>query len=173
MRKLIYAAMTCWMALLLSVLPAANQFIQPIFNPPVGNVESPGPSQTLFDHPWYTCVRNFYVSTTGNDGAAGTSPGAAWLTIQNADTSSRTGGDCINVAPGTYNAGVLIQHGGSAPTASGYVVYRCQVLDACHVLATGGGFLWGFAFNGAFVVVDGFELDGNNALLADGIADKC
>src|SRR5258708_27401632 len=69
--------------------------------------EAPGPSQALFNQPFYTCVRNFYVATTGNDSNNG-SAGSPWLTIQNADTSSRTGGDCINVAPGTYNASVLI-----------------------------------------------------------------
>ena len=33
--------------------------------------------------------------------------------------------------------------------------------------------MWGFAGKGNFVVVDGFEVDGNNALLTDGIADAC
>jgi parallel beta-helix repeat protein len=136
------------------------------------SVEAAGPSQALFNSPFYTCVRNFYVATTGNDANNG-SAGSPWRTIQNADTSSRTGGDCINVAPGTYQAGVLVQHGGTAPTATGYVVYRCQVLDACHILAPGGGHLWGFANTGNFVVVDGFELDGNNSLQTDGIADTC
>jgi parallel beta-helix repeat protein len=135
-------------------------------------VESPGPSQALFSQPFYTCVRNFYVSTTGNDSNPGTTS-QPWLTVQNADTTSRTGGDCINVAPGTYEASVLIQHGGTGPTGTGYVVYRCQILDACHILAPGAGHLWGFAYAGNFVVVDGFELDGNNSLQTDGIADAC
>jgi hypothetical protein len=126
-------------------------------------VEVPGPSQALFNQPFYTCVRNFYVSTSGSDSNSGTSPATAWLTIQNADTTSRTGGDCINVAPGTYQS-VEIDHGGSAASATGYVVYRCQVLDACHVLGSSGdNHLWGFALKGVFAVVDGFELDGNNA----------
>ena len=138
-----------------------------------GNVEVPGPSQTLFNHPFYTCLRNFYVATNGNDSNDGTSPGTAWATIQHADTTSRTGGDCINVAPGTYQQYVRIQHGGISPTSTGYVVYRCQALDACHILAPGGGHLWGFAKAGNFVVVDGFELDGNNSLQTDGVADTC
>ena len=136
------------------------------------DAEVPGPSLALFNQPFYSCVRNFYVATTGknsNDGSAA----SPWLTIQRADTSSRTGGDCINVAPGTYQARVLIQHGGNAPTATGHVVYRCEVMNACHILAPGGGSLWGFALNGNFVVVDGFELDGNDALQTDGIADVC
>jgi parallel beta-helix repeat protein len=134
--------------------------------------EVAGPSQTLFSSPWYTCLNNYYVSTAGSDSNPGTAS-QPWLTIQNADTAARKGGDCVNVEPGTYEANVVIQHGGPGPTAIGYVVYRCQVLDACHILAPGGGHLWGFELNGNFVVVDGFELDGNNALQTDGIADAC
>jgi parallel beta-helix repeat protein len=141
-------------------------------SPATGAAEVPGPSQSLFNSPFYTCRRNFFVATTGNNANDG-SAGSPWLTIQNADTPSRTGGDCINVAPGTYQARMFIRHGGTGPTASGYVVYRCQALDACHILAPGGGHLWGFANAGNFVVVDGFELDGNNSLLTDGIADSC
>src|SRR6516165_8482816 len=145
----------------------------PTFQVTVG-VEVPGPSLTLFNNPWYTCTRNFYVATNGNDSNPGTQA-LPWLTIQNADTASRTGGDCINVVPGTYQQAVGIVHGGNAPTSTGYVVYRCQTMNACHVLApsTSTNILWGFAYNGNFVVVDGFELDGNNALLADGAASSC
>jgi parallel beta-helix repeat protein len=132
----------------------------------------PGPSAALFAKPFYSCTRNFYVATTGNDSNSGTEA-SPWLTIQNADTSSRQAGDCINVAPGTYGANVVIQHGGDAPVPNGYVVYRCETLDGCHILAPGRGHLWGFKNGGNFVVVDGFELDGNNALQADGIADAC
>lgn len=127
--------------------------------------EMPGPSAALFASPWYTCTRNFYVATTGSDSNAGTI-GSPWLTIQHADSGSRTGGDCINVASGTYNADILIQNGGTGPTSTGYVAYRCQTLDACHVLAPGGGHLWGFEQPANFIVVDGFEVDGNN-LTAD------
>jgi parallel beta-helix repeat protein len=132
----------------------------------------PGPSPALFAAPFYTCVRNFYVATNGNDGNAGTQS-SPWLSIQHADTPQRQGGDCINVAPGIYQANVLIQHGGTSPTPGGYVAYRCQVLDKCHILAPGSGHLWGFANGGNFVAVDGFEVDGNNALQKDGIADAC
>jgi parallel beta-helix repeat protein len=132
----------------------------------------PGPSAALYSAPFYTCVRNFYVATNGHDSNAGTAA-SPWLTIQHADSSSRQAGDCINVAAGLYEESVLIQHGGKAPTPTGYVAYRCQTLDACHVLAPGAGHLWGFEGGGNFVVVDGFEVDGNNALKADGIADAC
>jgi parallel beta-helix repeat protein len=142
--------------------------------PIAGNsgAEVPGPSGMLFAAPFYSCVHNFYVATSGSDSNPGTQE-QPWATIQHADSASRTGGDCINVEPGTYQANVLIQHGGTGPTPTGYVVYRCASLDACHILAPGGGHLWGFEKGGSFVVVDGFEIDGNNALQSDGIADAC
>ena len=142
--------------------------------------ETPGPSLVLYHHPWYRCTHNYYVAVNGDDRNNGTSPATPWATIKHADSSSLSGGDCVNVAPGIYRQNVLIQHGGSAPTATGYVVYRCSSgpptiggSSNCHVLAPGGGHLWGFRNAGNFVVVDGFELDGNNALKPDGIADAC
>lgn len=137
-----------------------------------GTTEAPGPSQALHAAPFYRCLRNFYVAPSGSNSNPGTEA-QPWLTIQRADTSSRLGGDCINVAAGTYRANVLVQHGGSEPTPTGYVVYRCQVLDACRVLAPQEGHLWGFRKDGNFVVVDGFEVDGNEALQPGGIADAC
>jgi hypothetical protein len=134
----------------------------------------PGPSAALFDSPFYSCGRNFYVSTTGSDSHTGTRA-SPWRTIQHADSSARKPGDCINVAAGTYKANVLIRHGGNAPTPTGYVVYRCATLDKCHVLAPGSGHLWLILTPANFVVVDGFELDGNGTTAAapDGLADKC
>ncbi len=138
----------------------------------IASAEAPGPSAAFFAKPFYSCVKNFYVGTTGKDSNPGTQT-APWATIQHADSADRAGGDCVNVAPGTYQANVLLTHGGDAPTPSGYVVYRCQTLDGCHVLAPGGGHLWGIKQPANFVVVDGFELDGNNALQTDGAADAC
>jgi parallel beta-helix repeat protein len=137
-----------------------------------GTTDAPGPNAALYASPFYTCLRNFYVSTTGSDSNSGSSS-SPWLTIQHADSSSREAGDCINVAAGSYKANVLIRHGGSSPTASGYVVYRCATLDACHVLAPGGGHLWGIEQPANFVVIEGFEIDGNAALATDGVADAC
>jgi parallel beta-helix repeat protein len=134
--------------------------------------ELPGPSQALHAAPFYSCLRNFYVATNGRDSNPGTQA-QPWLTIQHADAPSRRGGDCINVEGGTYKANLLVQHGGTAPTPTGYVVYRCQALGACRVVASHGGHVWGFRNGGNFVVVDGFEVDGNDSLRTDGIADAC
>jgi hypothetical protein len=146
-----------------------------------GAAEKPGPSATLFAAPFYYCIRNFFVATNGNDANPGTQA-QPWVTIQHADTSYRTGGDCINVMPGLYQQNILVQHGGTSPTPEGYVVYRCQVLDSCHVLAPDSRPIWGFksgrnsgpnSTGGNFVVVDGFEIDGNNALQAEGTSVIC
>ena len=135
--------------------------------------ELPGPSPALHAAAFHTCVRNFYAATNGNDRNPGTLA-QPWLTIQHADTSSRTGGDCINVAPGLYQASVLIRHGGTSPTSTGYVVYRCAVMNACHVQQprNGGNTLWGITKSGSFVVIDGFELDGNTSTFG-GITGAC
>ena len=68
--------------------------------------EKPGPSQSLFNNPYYTCVRNFYVATNGSDCNNGTSSSTPWKTISHYESDTTpTAGDCINVAPGTYAAG--------------------------------------------------------------------
>ena len=130
-----------------------------------GAVERPGPSATLFAAPFYNCVRNFYVSSSGSDSAAGTQA-APWRTIQHADSAAggRVAGDCVNVAPGTYATGLRATHGGSAATADGYVVYRCQILNGCKITSTGGvaapsGLTIVSSGSGPnFIVIDGFEL---------------
>jgi hypothetical protein len=120
-------------------------------------------------------LRNFYVNgTSGKDSNPGTQA-SPWLTIQQADSTSRTGGDCINVAPGTYSTpGIMLEHGGTGASTTGYVVYRCQSLDACHVISSTiyASPVW--AFQGSnYVVVDGFEVDGNSQTTYGGLADTC
>ena len=125
------------------------------FPSPTG-AQKPGPSQAF---PFYTCVRNFYVATNGSDSNNGTSPSTPWRTIQNADRSDRTGGDCINVAPGTYAAGALIANGGNLASATGYVVYRCTIMNACTINHSAYGFRINSIGNGPnYVVIDGFTL---------------
>jgi hypothetical protein len=126
--------------------------------------EIPGPSAALFASPFYTCLNNFYVATDGddgNDGTTQTSDGGhgPWLTIQQADSSPRQAGDCINVEPGTYANGARISRGGNLASATGYVVYRCTELDACKVTDSSYGFSIVSTGDGPnYVVFDGFEL---------------
>jgi len=128
-------------------------------------LELPGPSQALFDHPYYKCVRNFYVGTTGSNTRSGTRPETAWQSLQHADDTGRRAGDCVNVLPGVYAKGLLITGGGKAAAPDGYVVYRCTVMDACTVtdVAAGGqngAFVWDTRppMRGNYVIIDGFSL---------------
>ena len=125
---------------------------------------TPGPSQALFNNPFYTCSTNYYVSTTGSNSNNG-SINSPWLTIQHAANQSSIGaGSCINVEPGTYASGATITYGGNAATPTGYVVYRCTQLDACKITAAGyasGGFMISGVDGPDYVVFDGFELAAN------------
>jgi parallel beta-helix repeat protein len=140
-------------------------------DPPPTGAESPGPSQALFNSPYYSCVRNFYVATNGSDSNTGTSPSTPWRTIAHADTSSRTGGDCINVASGSYSAfNGNISHGGTTASSTGYVTYRCTapgfttgnptggcvIADGGKSVCTGSGVGCGTAYP-SYLIFDGFS----------------
>lgn len=135
-----------------------------------GSFQKPGPSQVLFNNPYYSCVRNFYVSTSGSDSNSGTASdnAHAWLTIQHADTSSRVAGDCVNVLPGTYAGGVLATHGGNAATSTGYVVYRCTTMLGCTITDPGkamGVDPGSGSVGPSYLQFDGFELASSNSNL--------
>ena len=135
----------------------------------------PGPSQTLFNAPYYVCGTNYYVNNNSsaggsdsNDGLAPTSGGGhgPWLTLQHADSANVGAGNCINaVASATTYAAVTINHGGSTATPSGYLVWRCTVMDGCTVNGgSGNGFGVVWISDGAnpnFIIIDGFTLVGN------------
>lgn len=55
-------------------------------------------------------MTQFYISPTGNNGAAGTSTATAWLTIQKAGSAGATtvSGDTVNVLDGTYNVSQIV-----------------------------------------------------------------
>src|SRR5882672_965294 len=134
-----------------------------------GAVEVPGPSASLLANPTYSggigliysCVTNYYVATTGNDGNNG-SIGAPWLTMQHANALTLSPGDCINVAAGTYvwTTAFTTSRGGNLAAPTGYVVYRCQTLNACLITNSGGatGNFW--AVTAPYVVIDGFDING-------------
>lgn len=141
--------------------------------PPPSGVEVPGPNAALYNAPWYQCKVDLHVDpVNGNDGGDG-SKAAPWKTIRHAD-AGRVAGDCVHVAPGLDSEQIVTRSGGNAPTPTGYVVYRCDVMDACHIKSPGTGQVWLFQSPANFVVVDGFEVDGNSTAAApDGVADVC
>jgi chitodextrinase len=141
--------------------------------PPSG-VEVAGPSAALFAAPYYTCTRNFYVATNGNDSRTSTqaqSSSTPWLTIQHAnDSGALRAGDCVNVAPGTYSSRQInITAGGNAASATGYVVYRSSTMGAAHLIANQSAPNAFFGIPGNYVMVDGFEIDCNNNIAQQGI----
>jgi hypothetical protein len=89
---------------------------------------------------------NFYVTTTGSDGAAG-GMGTPWLTIGKC-ASTIAAGDVCNVAAGTYAERVTESTAGGA----GFITY----------LASGTVIMNGFRLTGSNIKVDGFEMDGAN-----------
>jgi parallel beta-helix repeat protein len=130
---------------------------------------APGPSAALFNHPYYRCITNTYVATTGSDSNDGSSPAKAWLTLQHANDSLPGGGaaagTCVNVEPGTYAGGVALTTGGAHASSKGYVVYRCVTMDACTLAAAGwttGAFdatsTEAGAAHPAYLIFDGFTM---------------
>jgi parallel beta-helix repeat protein len=146
---------------------------QPSLASPESDFQLPGPSASLFEHPYYACKTNYYVTPAGRDANRGVSPRQPWRTLQHANDALPGGGaasgSCINVAPGIYS-GVKISKGGKRADASGYVVYRCTTMDACTVKADGGehpveAFETRRATEGAppnYVMIDGFTMSGGN-----------
>jgi hypothetical protein len=147
------------------------------------DIQKPGPSAQLFNNPYYQCLRNFYVSTAGNDSKDGTSPGTAWATIANADTSDRKGGDCINVAPGTYaHFNNNMTHGGTTASSTGYVAYRCTTPafisgTGCVVTDTGDAVRAGMYTSSSaypsYLIFDGFNFVTMDQTVQDDVAIAC
>ena len=119
-------------------------------------VQKPGPSADLFANPYYTCLHNYYISNSGSDSNDGSS-NSPWRTLQHADTVPRAPGDCINVGPGAYS-GMTIGRGGNAATSSGYVIYRCTVMDACTISDRGNHHNAAFYIKANYIIADGFTL---------------
>jgi parallel beta-helix repeat protein len=143
-------------------------------------VEKPGLSAALSASPPYTCLANHYVDiNAGNDSNPGTQA-APWKTIQNADnwgSNVPKAGDCVNVLPGTYPISQMLtlHTGGNSNSATGFVVYRSTVPQGAHLIAATG-------LNGigdvvqlwtGYLLLDGFEIDGNKAQTQGSGIDGC
>jgi len=120
-----------------------------------------------------TCTRNFYVATTGTDNSTCGASGSPCATPMGADAATSiggtgaplTGGDCVNVAAGTYNAaGVQFNTSGTSNQANGYITYLGAPNHASKIVSNVtsgfGGFMLNFVNN--YVAFVGFEIDGHN-----------
>jgi parallel beta-helix repeat protein len=132
--------------------------------------QTPGLSPTLSASPPYVCLTNYYVDgTKGNDSNPGTQA-KPWKTIQNASDGYPNvpkPGECVNVLPGTYKftSTMVLSVGGDSNTPTGYIVYRSTVPQGAHIIAESGinnGDL--IALWVPYIIIDGFQIDGNHSL---------
>jgi parallel beta-helix repeat protein len=143
------------------------------------NANAPGLSSSLSASPPYSCSTNYYVDgVNGNDSNPGTQV-KPWKTVQNADNgypNIPTPGECVNVTPGVYilTKGLVFGHGGNSNSPRGYVVYRSMVPQAAHLVAaqdmSAGNLISVLA---PYVIIDGFEIDGNHARTSGHGVDGC
>jgi hypothetical protein len=133
------------------------------------SAQKPGPSQALFNNPYYTCNQNWYVSTTGSDTTGNGTSGSPWATLNhavNGVTISGTGSWCVNVVPGTYSANASYAgfgKGGTTASSTGYLVLRCQTLDGCTLNGNSNTTLAVASSPnspGHHIIIDGFKMVG-------------
>jgi hypothetical protein len=108
------------------------------------------------DAGFYTCVRQFFVSPSGDDAKSGTSQAEALATLGAATKLPLRGGDCVTVEPGTYRENVVVSTSGSADTCTGYVVFRAAAQGAAKIVSDDP--YQGVWVNASYVMVDGFDL---------------
>lgn len=95
----------------------------------------------------------YFVSTAGNDGAAGTS-GAPWRTLQHA-ADSVAAGDFVTVQSGNY-AGFYLETDGTAAQPITFHALPGVIIDTRNAVTPDGINLEG----ADWIVIDGFELRG-------------
>jgi serralysin len=120
----------------------------------------------------YRCLRNFHVATNGSDANDGSSAAQAYATVDVAvSRADLRGGDCINVAPGTYTETVVLAHGGSAASATGYVVLRSSVPLGAKLRPPSGAYST-VNLMADYLVVDGFDVQGGPGSAIDGCIES-
>jgi hypothetical protein len=112
-----------------------------------------------------TCTRNFYVKPTGSDVSGCGAIGNECATMQGADQhiTGLTGGDCVNLAPGSYNTNgkLYISTSGTSNQANGYITYIGAPNRTSKIFWNQPTFFGG-AIRGNYVAFVGLEFDGNN-----------
>ncbi len=114
--------------------------------------------------PAYSCARNLYVDPAAPGGGDGSSAHPWQTPLAANDSGTLTAGDCVNLAAGVYalSTTLTLNHGGNANSTGGYVVYRSAALHGAHLVAT-APFYQLINIRTAYVIVDGLDIDGNNA----------
>lgn len=133
---------------------------------PAMTVPNPG-----YIQPFYSCITNYSVSKAGSDSGDG-SAAKPWNSIGAAigfliARGGTHGGVCVNVGPGTYTESVNGETlSGSADTPTGYFVLRSVTPHGAVIQLAPGSpdYTDGIHFTHAkYIVIDGFELIGNNS----------
>ena len=105
----------------------------------------------------YTCDRTFYVSKTGSDANPGTH-GSPYLTInRGVETSGLTGGDCVEVGPGTYTEQIYWSANGTDDSDDGYIVVYSEVPHAAKIRPRSGDYST-VNMSGNYNILDGFDV---------------
>ncbi len=107
---------------------------------------------------------NYYVSATGANSNDGKSPTTPFLTIQKA-ADLTVAGDTVFMMNGTYasTSGTVLNITRSG-TATGYVTFKAPKGHSPKITASGN--VWNaVSINGSYIVLEGIELEGNNANL--------
>ncbi len=122
--------------------------------------------------PFYTCVTNYYVSSTGSNSGTGSSANpwnsiSAAMNYLNSQPAGTTfGGVCVNVGPGTYTEAVYGNAlSGSSDTPTGYFVLRSTTPHGATIQlpANSTNYTNGIYFSGeSYIVIDGFVLSGSD-----------
>jgi hypothetical protein len=105
--------------------------------------------------PRLAAAATYYVSPTGNDGAAG-GQAAPWRTLQKAGDVAGAG-DLVNVLPGTY-VGFRVRKSGTAQAPVRFVAQAGVKVTAPSAANSNGDNIW--VRNVHYVVIDGFESSG-------------
>ena len=105
---------------------------------------------------------NYYVSPSGNNNSDGTSTNTPFQTLQKGHDVA-VGGDTVFVMAGTYSSATTtllkITQSGS-PNA--YITYKAYASQKPKIKISGN--VWNaVTINGNYIVIDGIELEGNNA----------
>ncbi len=116
----------------------------------------------VFGMPRNVHATDYFVRKTGNNGNAGTSAGAAWLTIDYA-ADSMSPGDTVYVGAGTYSERVTPSPTGTSGSPIRYIADTdgTQTGDAGDVLVTGSSGLQTLVLsNKDYLEFDGFKFKG-------------
>jgi hypothetical protein len=109
----------------------------------------------------YNCVRNFYVSPSGNDSNAGTSESAAFKTIGRGLSTANglRAGDCVNVLPGTYTEALYFPAvSGGRDAEDGYLALRSTVRYGAKLRPPKGAY--SIVSLSSYSIIDGFDIQG-------------